>query len=118
MTTIAEREIPEPFNIAVVVSRFNEDVTTLLYEGAMARLKELNFREDQIVSAFVPGAVEIPLIAQQLAQTGKYAAIICLGAVIRGETSHYDYVCQQVSYGTQKVALTFQIPVIFGVLTT
>ena len=104
--------------IAIVTSRFNEDVTRRLQVGAISRLKERGFTTSQITSHWVPGAVEIPLVAQNLARTKKYAAIICLGAVIRGETSHYDYVCEQVSNGCQRIALDNNLPVIFGVLTT
>lgn len=106
------------FNIAIVVSRFNEDVTKRLYEGAILHLKELGFADDQITCVWVPGAVELPIVAQRLAETKSYEAVVCLGAVIRGETSHYDYVCEQVSYGCQRVALDHNIPIIFGVLTT
>lgn len=106
------------FNIALVVSRFNEEITQALYNGAMARLNELGFNAQQIKIVWVPGAIEIPITAQRLAHTKKYEAIVCLGAVILGETKHFDYVCQQVSYGCQKVSLTNNIPVIFGVLTT
>lgn len=104
--------------VAIVVSRFNEEITRRLYDGAVARLKELDFADEHVTAVWVPGAVEIPLTAQRLARTKHYEAIICLGAVIRGETSHYDYVCDQVSQGCQKVALENNIPVIFGVLTT
>src|SRR5207237_476285 len=83
-----------------------------------ARLRELKFGDDQISIAWVPGAVEIPIAAQRFAQTGVFDAIIALGAVIRGDTSHYDYVCEQVSQGCQRVALENDLPVIFGVLTT
>ncbi len=103
--------------IAVVTSRFNEMITQPLYAGCVARLEELGVVLREQDSCFVPGAIEIPLVAQHYAQKG-YAAVICLGAVIRGETTHYDYVCQQVSYGCQRVALDFNIPVIFGILTT
>ncbi len=106
------------FPIAIVTSRFNSEITQRLYEGAIERLKELNFKEEEITATWVPGAVEIPLIAKKLAETNRYAAIICLGAVIRGETTHYDYVCQQVSLGCQEIALSCDIPVIFGILTT
>lgn len=106
------------FQIAIVTSRFNQDVTKLLFNGAIKRLNELAFPDDQITAVWVPGAVEIPITAQQLAKTGNYSVIICLGAVIRGDTSHYDYVCQQVSHGCQQVALAHNLPVIFGVLTT
>lgn len=102
--------------VGIVVSRFNQTVTELLLEGATVRLQELGFKPREIV--WVPGAVEIPIMTQHLARTGHYEAIICLGAVIKGQTDHYDYVCQQVSYGCQKVALKYHLPIIFGVLTT
>jgi 6,7-dimethyl-8-ribityllumazine synthase len=109
----------ECFNLAIVVSRFNEDITEALLKAARRRLQELNFPEERITLVRVPGAVEIGLVAQQLAiSKANYLAVICLGAVIRGETDHYDYVCQQVSYACQKVALEEGIPIIFGVLTT
>jgi 6,7-dimethyl-8-ribityllumazine synthase len=118
MKTI-EGELVKPFfNVALIISQFNEEITQALFQGAVDRLSELGFKEDQITVVWVPGAVEIPLIAQRLAKTDKYEAIVCLGAVIRGETSHYDYVCDQVSQGTQQVAMSFDLPVIFGILTT
>ncbi len=104
--------------IAVITSRFNEPVTESLFKGAMERLEEVGIARDDIATAWVPGAVELPLIAQQFAMRLEYDAIICLGAVIRGETGHYDYVCEQVSQGCQRVSLQFNVPVIFGVLTT
>lgn len=113
-----EMKKTDPFPVALVVSRFNESVTSGLLEGALRRLSEKGFTDSQITVVKVPGAVEIPLAAQRLAQLGSYDAVICLGAVIRGETSHYDYVCQQVSQGCQHVALQNDLPVIFGVLTT
>jgi len=106
------------FPVAIVVSRFNEEVTGGLLMGAVSRLKELDFATDQVSVVWVPGAVEIPLVAQKLAQTKRYQAIIALGAVIRGETTHYDYVCGQVSDGCLRVSLDEKVPVIFGVLTT
>lgn len=106
------------FPLAIVVSRFNQEITDQLYDGAIQRLKELNVPEHQITVATVPGAVEIPLTVQRLAQTNRFEAIITLGAVIRGETSHYDYVCSQVSEGCQQIALAEDIPIIFGILTT
>jgi len=106
------------YSVAMVVSRFNEEVTQALHEGAIERLKEFEFSDHQITEMWVPGAIELPLTARHLAETNQFAAIICLGAVIRGETTHYDYVCEQASYGCQKVALETKIPVIFGVLTT
>ncbi len=118
MQVLNVKDVPGCFNIAIVVSRFNEDVTTKLCEGALERLKELGFSSDRICVAWVPGAVEIPITAQRFARTGKYAAVVCFGAVIYGETKHFNYVCDQVSQGCQQVALSNDIPVIFGVLTT
>lgn len=106
------------FSIAVVVSTFNEAITSALKKGALERLEELGFKSDRITVVDVPGAVEIPFVAQLLAKTKQVDAIITLGAVIRGETTHYDYVCDQVSQGCQRVMLDHDIPVIFGVLTT
>ena len=104
--------------IAVITSRFNEEITQELKKGAVERLIENGLVADQIKTIDVPGAIEIPLIAKLCAQQKKFDAIICLGAVIRGETSHYDYVCEQVSQGCQKIMLDYNLPVIFGVLTT
>ena len=104
--------------LAIVVSRFNEPVTQRLREGALQRCHEHGIPSDHIKVCEVAGAVEIPLLAQQLAKQGRYGAIIALGAVIRGETTHYDYVCQQVSYGCQRVSLDHEIPLVFGILTT
>jgi 6,7-dimethyl-8-ribityllumazine synthase len=103
---------------AIVVSEFNHEVTDKLLEGAYARLVERGIDKTNITVKKVPGAVEIPLTAQLFAKSKQYKAIICLGAIIRGETDHYDYVCDQVSLGCQKVMLEHNIPVIFGVLTT
>ncbi|KTD06907.1 6,7-dimethyl-8-ribityllumazine synthase [Legionella jamestowniensis] len=106
------------FPVAIVVSRFNEDITKELQRGAVERLQEFGFASHNISIIEVPGAVEIPLIAKQIAMGAQVKVIIALGAVIRGDTSHYDYVCEQVSNGCQRVALDYNIPVIFGVLTT
>jgi 6,7-dimethyl-8-ribityllumazine synthase len=103
---------------AIVVSDFNEEITQPLLDGALARFKQKSIDMQQISVTHVPGAVEIPLAAKLLADTGQYDAIICLGAVIKGDTNHYDYVCEQVSQGCQRVMLDLEIPVIFGVLTT
>src|SRR3990167_1652551 len=103
---------------AIVVSQFNQAITDGLLHGALSRLHELGVTQSHITLVKVPGAVEIPLAAKLLARCKKYQAIICLGAVIRGDTDHYDYVCQQVSGGCQQVMMEFDIPVIFGVLTT
>jgi 6,7-dimethyl-8-ribityllumazine synthase len=118
MFTIAAQELKKPFNIAIVASRFYYDIVEKLCNGAVERLKELQFNEQDITIVWVPGIEEVPLLAQRLAEQGKYEAIVCLGVVIRGETDIYDYVCQQASFGCQKVALEKNIPVIFGVLPT
>ncbi len=102
----------------IVVSRFNEFITQKLLEGAADCLNRHNVSEDNIDVAWVPGAFEIPLIASKMAKSKKYDAIICLGAVVRGATSHYDHVCAEVSKGIASVSLGQDIPVIFGVLTT
>ncbi len=106
------------FPIAIVVSRFNQEITNRLLDGAKTRLKELDFSEHNIVTHYVPGAIEIPLVVQRLAKTHRFEAIVALGCVIRGETSHYDYVCEFVTHGCMRVSLAYNTPVIFGVLTT
>jgi 6,7-dimethyl-8-ribityllumazine synthase len=103
---------------AIVVSRFNEIITGKLLEGAIASLKKHGVDEKKITVLWVPGAVEIPLVAKKVAKSKKYSAIITLGAVIKGQTQHFDYVCSLVSSGVSSVNLEFEIPVIFGVLTT
>lgn len=118
MPTIQPEPIENDCEIAIVVSIFNEEITENLWRGAMKVFLSEGFSEDQIVTIWVPGAVEIPLMVQQLLASGRFSVAVALGAVIRGETDHYDYVCQQVSYGCQKVALEAETPVIFGVLTT
>lgn len=104
--------------IAIITSQFNETITAKLQEGALSTLINKGLNESDISKYLVPGAVEIPLVAKLLAERKKYDAIIALGAVIRGETSHYDYVCEQVSQGCQRIMLDHNIPIIFGVLTT
>ena len=101
--------------IGIVAARFNEFITSKLLGGAIDGLKRHEVEEDQIDVAWVPGAFEIPLIAQKMAQSGKYDAVICLGAVIRGATTHYDYVCAEVSKGIAQVSLQTGVPVMFGV---
>ena len=108
----------EGLKIAIVASRFNEFITNKLVGGAEDCLRRHNVAEDDITLAWVPGAFEIPLAAKRLAQSGKYDAVICVGAVIRGATSHYDYVCAEVSKGIASVSLETGVPVLFGVLTT
>ena len=108
----------EHIRIGIVAARINEFITSKLLSGALDSLKRRGVTEDDIQIAWVPGAFEIPLIASKMAKSGKYDAVICLGAVIRGSTSHYDYVCSEVSKGIAAVALDSGIPVLFGVLTT
>jgi len=104
--------------IGIVAARFNEFITSKLLGGAVDCLKRHGISEEDIEVAWVPGAFEIPLIASKMAGCGKYDAVICLGAVIRGSTTHYDYVCSEVSKGIAHVSLNSGIPVMFGVLTT
>ncbi len=103
---------------ALVASRFNEVVVNQLVAGATECLRRHGIAEDDVDVAWVPGAFELPLAAQRLARTDRYDAVICLGAVIRGETAHFDYVAGQAAAGIQRVALDTGVPVLFGVLTT
>ena len=104
--------------IGIVAGRFNEFITSKLVGGALDVLKRNDVSEENIDIAWVPGAFEIPLITKKLANTGKYDAIITLGAVIKGSTPHFDYVCAEVSKGVAQISLQTDLPVIFGVLTT
>ena len=104
--------------VGIVAARFNEFITSKLVGGALDGLKRENVKDEDIDVAWVPGAFEIPLIASKMAKSRKYDAIICVGAVIRGSTSHYDYVCSEVSKGIANVSLQSGVPVLFGVLTT
>ena len=104
--------------IAIVAGRFNEFITSKLVGGALDVLKRNDVSEENIDIAWVPGAFEIPLITKKLANTQKYDAIITLGAVIKGSTPHFDYVCSEVSKGVAQISLQTDLPVIFGVLTT
>lgn len=104
--------------VGIVAARFNEFITSRLLGGALDVLRRHEVADEDIVTAWVPGAFEIPVIARKMAESGKYDAIICLGAVIRGATSHYDYVCNEVSKGIAHVSLEAGVPVMFGVLTT
>lgn len=110
--------VADGVKIGIVAGRFNEFITSKLISGALDGLKRHNVDEDSIEIAWVPGAFEIPLVASEMAKSKKYDAIICLGAVIRGNTSHYDYVCNEVSKGIAHVSLDTGIPVMFGVVTT
>lgn len=104
--------------VGIVAARFNEFITSKLLSGAIDGLLRHNVQQENIQIAWVPGAFEIPLIASKMAKSGRYDAVICLGAVIRGSTNHYDYVCNEVSKGIASVSLESGIPVLFGVLTT
>lgn len=110
--------VGDSHKIGIVVGRFNEFISGKLLEGALDGLKRHNIKEENIEIAWVPGSFEIPLTAKKMAESGKYDGVICLGAVIRGETPHFDYVSSEVSKGIAKVGLDTEIPVIFGVLTT
>jgi len=102
---------------AIVVSRFNEFITSKLLGGAIDCLQRHGASDEKITVVWVPGAIEITLAAKKLAACGKYDAVICLGAVIRGQTSHYDYVCQQIARGVGQINYDTNVPAIFGVLT-
>lgn len=118
MKTFEGNVVSTGIRVGIVVSRFNEFITSKLLSGAIDGLVRHNVREDDIQVAWVPGAFEIPLIVSKMAKSGKYDAVIALGAVIRGSTSHYEYVCSEVSKGIATVSLNSDIPVMFGILTT
>ena len=102
---------------AIVVSKYNETITSRLLEGALATFREHGVPDERILVAWVPGAFEIPLAAQRLARSGRYAAVCCLGAVVQGETTHHEYINQQVSRAIMQLGLDSGLPVSFGVLT-
>ena len=104
--------------IGIVVARFNEFITSKLLDGALDGLIRHGVKDEDIGVAWAPGSFEIPLVASKMAGSGKYDAVICLGAVIRGATSHYDYVCNEVSKGVASISLKTGVPVLFGILTT
>lgn len=118
MNYIQGNLVAKEVKIGIVAARFNEFITSKLLSGAQDALVRHDVQDDNIDVAWVPGAFEIPLIADKMAKSGKYDAVICLGAVIRGNTSHYDYVCNEVSKGIAHVSLESGIPVMFGVVTT
>ena len=103
---------------AIVASRFNEIIVRKLLDGAVDGLVRHGMDAENITAAWVPGAFEIPTAAAALAKSGKYDAVICVGSVIRGDTTHYDYVCSEVSKGIAQISLSTGVPVLFGVLTT
>ena len=118
MNTFEGKLVAEGLKIGIVIGRFNEFIGGKLLDGALDGLKRHGVKEEDIDVAWVPGAFEIPLIAKKMAKNDRYDAVICLGAVIKGSTSHYDYVCSEVSKGIANVSLESEKPVLFGVLTT
>ena len=118
MRVLEGNVVAKGIRVGIVAARFNEFITSKLVGGALDGLKRHDVKEEDIDVAWVPGAFEIPLIASKMAKSKKYDAVICVGAVIRGSTSHYDYVCSEVSKGIANVSLNSDIPVMFGVLTT
>jgi 6,7-dimethyl-8-ribityllumazine synthase len=108
----------EGLKFALVVGRFNELISGRLYEGALDCLRRHDVRDADIETAWVPGAFEIPLVAKRLTESGRYNAVICLGAIIRGGTPHFDYVAGEAAKGIAKISLDSGVPVVFGVLTT
>lgn len=118
MTTFEGTLVSQGIKIGIVAARFNDFIVSRLIGGCEDTLLRHGVREEDISLAWVPGAFEIPLIASKMAKSGKFDAVIALGAVIRGSTSHYDYVCSEVSKGIANVSLNSDVPVLFGVLTT
>jgi 6,7-dimethyl-8-ribityllumazine synthase len=110
--------VSQNLKYGIVVGRFNEFITSKLLSGALDGLKRHGVKDEEIEIAWVPGAFEIPLIAQKMAESSKYDAVITLGTVIRGSTPHFDYVCNEVAKGVSAISLKTGIPTIFGVLTT
>jgi len=118
MNVFEGKVVSEGMKVGIVAARFNEFIVSKLVAGAEDALLRHDVKEEDIDLAWVPGAFEIPLIASKMAKSGKYDAVIALGAVIRGSTTHYDYVCSEVSKGIANVSLNSDIPVMFGVITT
>ena len=118
MRVLEGKLVASGLKVGIVAARFNEFIVSQLVSGALDGLKRHDVKDEDIDIAWVPGAFEIPLIADKMAKSKKYDAVICLGTVIRGATSHYDYVCNEVSKGIAQVSLNTGIPVLFGVVTT
>ena len=118
MNVFEGKVVSEGMKVGIVAARFNEFIVSKLVAGAQDALVRHDVKEEDIDLAWAPGAFEIPLIASKMAKSGKYDAVIALGAVIRGSTTHYDYVCSEVSKGIANVSLNSDIPVMFGVITT
>lgn len=118
MKTLEGNLIGSKGKFGIVIGRFNEFIGSKLLSGAMDGLVRHGVSEENVTVAWVPGAFEIPLIAKKMAKSGKYDAVICLGAVIKGSTTHYDHVCAEVSKGIAQASMETEVPVLFGVLTT
>lgn len=118
MKTLEGKLVSRDIKVGIVAARFNEFITSKLLSGAVDGLIRHEVAREDVEVAWVPGAFEIPLIAQKMAESGKYDAVICLGAVIRGATSHYDLVCNEAAKGVAQVGLKTGVPVLFGVVTT
>ncbi|MBQ3925023.1 MAG: 6,7-dimethyl-8-ribityllumazine synthase [Firmicutes bacterium] len=118
MNVFEGKLVSQNIRVGIVCARFNEFITSKLLGGAQDALSRHDVLDEDIDVAWVPGAFEIPLAAKKMAESGRYDAVICLGAVIRGNTTHYDYVCNEVSKGIAQVSLSSGIPVMFGVVTT
>ena len=118
MNKVEGKLVANGAKIGIVAARFNEFIVSKLVSGAEDALLRHDVNADDITVAWVPGAFEIPLTAKKFAESGRYDAVICVGAVIRGDTTHYDYVCNEVSKGTASVGLETGVPVLFGVITT
>lgn len=118
MNFLEGKLVAEGIKVGIVVARFNEFIGSKLLSGSQDGLVRHGVKDEDIDVAWVPGAFEIPVIAKKMAESKKYDAVICLGAVIRGATSHYDYVCAEVSKGIATVSLSTGVPIMFGVLTT
>ena len=118
MRVLEGKLVASGLKVGIVAARFNEFIVSKLVSGALDGLKRHDVKEEDIDIAWVPGAFEIPLICEKMVKTGKYDAVIALGTVIRGSTSHYDYVCNEVSKGVAQVGLQAGVPVMFGILTT
>lgn len=118
MNTLEGKLVATDMKVGIVAGRFNEFITSKLVGGAMDGLLRHDVKDEDVDIAWVPGAFEIPLVASKMAKSGKYDAVICLGAVIRGATSHYDLVCNEAAKGIAHVSLESGIPVMFGIVTT
>jgi 6,7-dimethyl-8-ribityllumazine synthase len=118
MHVIDAKPLASQVKLACVVTHYYQDLTDQMLADVQSRCADMGLKAQQLTVVWVPGAVEIPVVAKKLAAGGQYDAIMCLGIVIKGETAHFDYVAQQCSQGCQQVAITHQLPVVFGVLTT